>query len=168
VLRKHHRATPDDAVGSRATLKKRVWVGLLGVLVPVSSSGCGSDEALTGDQYVAKLNAMCEDFSAREEQIGEPRSLAGLVENGPRILEAFDEAILEKVDDLDAPAAIADPADRLVDIAHQQHDVLRELIRAAEDGDLSSVRTLVSKNDALNTEASSIARRLGAEACAEG
>ena len=108
---------------------------------------------------------MCEDFSAREEEIGDPHTVADLAEKGPRILDAFEKAIADKVGSLNAPNEIADGADRLVGLAGQQRDVLDGLVDAATKNDFAEVRRLVSKNDALNRESSQIARELGADAC---
>jgi gas vesicle protein len=149
-------------------LKKGVLLGgVLGFLVGVLAAGCAGGEALTKEQYVSKVNAMCEDFSEKEKEIGEPQTLADLVEKGPLILEEFEKAIVDKVRNLKAPDEIADQADRLVDLADQQRDVIAELIDAAKDSDFAKVRELVSKNEALNKEANSVARELGAEACVE-
>ena len=149
-------------------LKKRVLLGAaLGILVAGLAAGCvGEGRGLSKEEYVSKLNAMCEDFSAREEKIGgEPRTIAELVDNGPRIADAFEKAILDKVETLEAPDEIADQADRWVDIAGQQRDVLRGLVNATKDGDLNELRQLVSKNDALNQASNALARELGADAC---
>jgi hypothetical protein len=141
--------------------------GVLCILVAVLTAGCAGGEPLTKEQYVSKLNAMCEDFSAKEQEIGEPHTLADLVDNGPRILDAFEKAIADKVGTLEAPGEIADQAERLVDLADQQRDVLGALVDAAKDNDVARVRELASKNEALNKEANSVMRELGAEACAE-
>jgi hypothetical protein len=143
-----------------------VWLGGALALVVASSGGCGNGDALSKDEYVASLNAMCEDFSAREERIGEPQNVSDLVEKGPRVLEAFEEAIVDEVDGLEAPDEIAEQANRLVEVAKDQRDVLRDLIDAAKDNDLAAVRTLSSRNEVLNDEANSIMRELGADACA--
>jgi len=140
---------------------------VLGILVAVLAAGCAGGEALSKEQYVSKLNAMCREFSAKEKEIGEPQTLADLVEKGPRILDEFEKSIVDKVGTLKAPDEIADQADRLVDLAGQQRDVIGELIDSARDNDFAKVRGLASKNEALNTEATSIMRELGAEACAE-
>lgn len=140
---------------------------MLGILVAVLAAGCAGGEALSKEQYVSKLNAMCREFSAKEKEIGEPQTLADLVERGPRILDEFEKSIVDKVGTLKAPDEIADQADRLVDLAGQQRDVIGELIDSARDNDFAKVRGLASKNEALNTEATSIMRELGAEACAE-
>ena len=149
-------------------VKKEVLLGgVLGILLAALAAGCAGDEELSREQFVSKLNAMCEDFSEKEREIGEPQTPADLVEKGPRILDAFETAIVDKVRDLEAPDEIADQADRLVDLADQQRQVLDELIAAAKDGNVAKVRELASRNEALNTETTSITRELGAKACAE-
>ena len=129
-------------------------------------AGCAGDDALTRDEYVSRLNAMCEDFAAREERIGEPETVADIVEFGPEVVEAFEEAILEPVDRLEPPDELAEQAHRLAVIAHRQHDILSDLVKAAQDGDFTAVRSLASENAASNQEASAVATELGAEACA--
>ena len=149
-------------------LTKRVLLGSArGILVAGLTAGCvGGGQDLSKEEYVSKLNAMCEDFDAREARIGgEPGTIADLVENGPRIADAFERAIFEKIGTLEAPEEIADQANRLVGIAGQQRDVLRGLVDAAKDSNLNALRQLVSKNDALNKESNAIARELGADAC---
>jgi hypothetical protein len=111
---------------------------------------------------------MCEDFAAREKEIGEPRTLAGLAQRGDQIADAFDEAIGDKVQTLAAPDQIAAQAARLRVVAEQQSDNLRALGEAARLRDPSRMRQLAAKNAALNSEADDIARELGADACAGG
>lgn len=139
----------------------------LGVFVAFLTAGCAGGEGLSKEQYVSKLNAMCEDFSEREKEIGEPKTLADLVEKGPRILAAFEEAIVDEVHKLKAPDEIADQADRVVDLADQQLNVLGELVDAAQDNDFAKVRELDSENKRVNEEANSVMSELGANACAE-
>ena len=137
----------------------------LGILIACLPAGCAGGDDPSKEEFVSKLNAMCEDFSSREQEIGEPQTLADLVEKGPRILDAFEIAIANKVGALDAPDEIADEADRLTDIADQQREVLGGLVDAAKKDDFAEVRRLASQNEAINQESSSIARELGADAC---
>jgi hypothetical protein len=150
-------------------LKERVLLAnALAVLLAVLTAGCagGADsEELTKEEYVAEVNAMCEDFSARERAIGEPQTVGDLVEKGPRILAAFEEAIVDKVGTLRAPDEISAQADRLVELAHRQHDVLTQLVDAANQNDLVRVRQLASMNAAVNKDSDAVARELGADAC---
>lgn len=128
-------------------------------------TACGENETLTKAQYVSKLNAMCRDFSEREQAIGEPQSLDDLVEKGPRIADAFEEAIADKVHELRAPNQISDQANRLARLADEQRSVLRGLVDAAKRNDFEQVTELASKNAMLNRESGSIAKELGASAC---
>jgi hypothetical protein len=148
--------------------KEALLGGVLGILVAALTASCAGDEELSREQYVSKLNAMCEDFSEKEREIGEPQTPADLVEKGPRILDAFETAIVDKVHELKAPDEIAGQADRLVDLADQQRQVLGELIAAAKGGNVAKVRQLASRNQTLNKETTLITRELGAKACAEG
>jgi hypothetical protein len=143
-------------------------VGFIGIAVAGSGAACGDDDALSKSQYVSELSAMCRDFAARELAIGEPTTVADLVEQGPRIVDAFEKAILARVRTLEAPDEIADQAASLADLAVQQRDALADLVAAAKESDLVKVRQLAAKNSALNAEANAITRELGAEGCTDG
>ena len=148
------------------TKSNRLGTALTAVSLIALTAGCADGaHGLSRAEYVARLNAMCEDFRAREQEIGEPHTLVDLVDKGPRILAAFKRAVAEKVGTLRAPDEIADQANRLVDIANQQQDVLTKLVDAASENDVARIPQLVSKNDALNKESGLIAREIGASAC---
>ena len=135
---------------------------MLGVMA-LATTGCGGSKALSKGEYVSRLNATCQDFRKREQAIGNPQDL---VRNGPRIVDAFDKAIVEKVHKLKAPREIADQANRLTAIADEQSNVLSGLAEAAKSGDVAKIGELTSKNGRLNQESGSIAKELGATACA--
>jgi hypothetical protein len=151
---------------SELMLKKRVSLAGVLVLLALLSTACGGDRPLSKEQYVSKLDAACSDFAAREKKIGGQNSLDDLVQKGPRILEAFDQTILKRARDLNAPDEIADQADLMTKFAEQQHDVLRGLFDAAKANDFAKVTELASKNAAINKKASAVARDLGAKTCA--
>jgi hypothetical protein len=140
----------------------------LAVLVALPTA-CGGHEAeaLTKAQYVSSLNAMCRDFSEREKAFGEPQSIEDLAQKGPKVLDAFQKAIVDKVHELKAPREIARQADRFADLADEQNDVLRGLVEAAKRSDFASIPELSAKNTRLNREAGEIASELGANACAK-
>jgi hypothetical protein len=145
----------------------RLLCVVLGVLVALSvPTACGGSEALSKKQYVSKLNAMCQDFSKREKTIGDPQTVEDLVEKGPRVLDALEKAIVNKVHKLKAPDEIADQANRMARLADEQRNVLRRLVDAAKRSDFAKVIELSSKNAMLNMESGSIASELGATACA--
>ena len=134
---------------------------IFGVLA-LATTACGGSKGLNKGQYVSSLNAMCQDFQKREQAIGNPQDL---VNNGPRIVDAFEKAIVEKVHKLNAPREIADQAKRLTAIADEQRTVLSGMVEAAKRGDQAKVGELASKNVTLNQESGAIARQIGATAC---
>jgi ABC-type phosphate transport system auxiliary subunit len=140
---------------------------LLGALLMALPSACSEDETLSREQYASRLDAMCESFAAREQEIGEPRTLEDLVEKGPRVVDAFEETIVDKIHDLNAPREIAGQADRLAELTDRQRDVLAELVEAAKQDDVAEVQELASKNAALNEQTNALARNLGASSCAK-
>jgi hypothetical protein len=147
-------------------LGRRILVALVGALVVSSLSACSNDETLSREQYVSRLDTMCESFATREREIGEPRTLEDLVEKGPRVLDAFEETIVDEVHDLKAPREIAAQADRLVELTDRQRDVLAELVEAAKRQDVAQLQELASENATLNEETNALARNLGARSCA--
>jgi hypothetical protein len=128
-------------------------------------AACGSEAPLTKKEYATRLSAACEAFAARERSIGDPSTLPDLVEKGPRILSAFEETILAEVRGLEAPDDLADPATRLVELAGRQRDVLAALVDAGRASDFAKVRTLASRNAAMNEDAEALARVVGAVGC---
>jgi outer membrane murein-binding lipoprotein Lpp len=143
---------------------KAVTTVLLATALAVTLAGCGSKSARA--QYVDKLNSMCEDFAAREQQIGEPTGPADLAARGDRIVEAYEQAILHPLLALAAPPEVASQAAQLRLVARQQRDVLRGLADAGRVGDVTKVRRLAVRNTTLNRQAAQIARELEADSCA--
>jgi hypothetical protein len=129
-------------------------------------AGCGGDGGkLDRRAYAAKLSALCADFSAREKKIGEPHTFAEVAERGPQIIKAFDDAIRDKVKELQAADEIAAQARRFRELADEQHDALTALVRAAKANDQVGGLDIEARNAAVNREAGELARALGARAC---
>ena len=130
----------------------------------VVTAGCGSKSPK--EQFVSKLNGMCEDFAAREQQIGEPRTQEDLAARGDQIVDGL------RADDPPAAAAgggspeVAPQAAQLRVLARQQRDALRGLAEAGRVGDVTKVRQLAARNTTLNAQAGQIAHDLKAESCA--
>ena len=132
---------------------------LLAAVIAVALAGCGKQS------YGSKVSAMCEDFAKREHKIGEPRSPSDLAARGDRIVQAYDEAILQPLLRTKAPPEDAAAAARLRQLAQQQRDTLRALADAGKRGDLTTLRRLAVRNAQLNRQAGDIARSLLAKSC---
>jgi len=126
--------------------------------------GCGSTSPKA--RYVAKLNAMCEDFAKREQRIGAPGSPADLKARGDRIVAAFEQAIVKPIERLKAPPEIAPQAARLRMLARRQRDLLRALAAAGKAGDVQKVQRLATLNQQVNRQAAQVAGGLKARSCA--
>jgi hypothetical protein len=151
-------------------VRARVVAGAVAVGLVVAGTAAVVREArkdvnVNEDEYVAALNALCEEYSRKHDAIGEPQSFADLVDKLPRIIEAF-EPLVAGQRRIEAPHELADDAKRLTEIGERQLEVMRRLVAAARDNDLDALQPLVAENQALNGEATEISRRLGATACA--
>jgi hypothetical protein len=54
--------TPTAREGA-AFRAARIPLGAMLAILAIGMAGCGNGEALSKQEYVAELNAMCEDFS---------------------------------------------------------------------------------------------------------
>jgi hypothetical protein len=133
------------------------------VLVLGACGGGGGDSLR--DRYISGLNALCDDFRAREGKIGEPKSIEELAEKGPRIARAFDEAIANKIGTLEAPPDLEADARRLAALSRKQSDALHRLVAAARKGRRAEVLRLSEVNGRVNAEAGVIGKRIGAKHC---
>lgn len=144
-------------------------LALAGCAVALLAAGCGGGETggLTKEEFVAQLDQICADFNAKQEEIGEPESLADVVEQGPQVRDEF-EAAIERIRDLgEPPAEIAEDADRFLEIADESQRLIGDLVEAAEDEDLQRASEIAEEGQALNDESEQIAEELGAPSCAE-
>jgi hypothetical protein len=131
----------------------------------VALTGCGGTTTLSRQVYVAKLNAMCTDFAAREKRIGEPSTLADVAARGERIAVAFDAAIRDPLKRLARPAFLPDVAKQLVTLTDEQSANLHSLAAAARAGDGAKVAQLATQNTALNARATKLTKELGSASC---
>lgn len=136
-------------------------------VLAVAAAGCGGD-GLSEEDYVAELNAICADASAERAEIGDPQSLAEVVELGPRILDELARAI-ERAEELgDPPGEIADRVDRFIELSEERLDLMTQIVDAATAGDTEQIGALGDRIDPVDSEADEIARELGATDCAPG
>ncbi len=150
-------------------MSKRFLIGAVAIAaLALAAAGCGGGGGgkLTKDEYVSKLNAICEDFNAEQEEIGEPESLEEIGDKGGRILDAFDDAIAE-AEDLEAPDEIKETADQFIAKGKEQVSLLRDLVAAAKINDLAKINQLGTEASKLDDESDALAEELEVAACAE-
>jgi len=124
--------------------------------------GCGGEARLSRAAYVAKLDAMCRDFSARERTIGEPVTAADVAARGGRIAAAFDAAIRDPARRLRPPAALARVDASLRQLNEALSANLHALAAAARSNDPVELARLATSNRQLNARANRISAGIGA------
>jgi hypothetical protein len=122
-------------------------------------AGCGSQS------YGSKVSKLCENFAKREKQIGTPGDPQALAARGDKIVEAYDEEILQPLLRIQPPDQYAPAAARLRGIARQQLDTLQALADAGKRGDVQQVRRLAVRNAQVNAQAGEVARQIKADSC---
>jgi acyl-CoA reductase-like NAD-dependent aldehyde dehydrogenase len=140
-----------------------VRVVLATVLVFVAAGCGGGSERLSRKEYVAKLNAECADFAARERKIGEPSTLSDVAARGERIADAFDAAIRDPQQGLRPPSTLDERAEQLRANANLMSRNLHALAAAARAGDGAKVSALATENAALNARSNRL--EVAIEAC---
>lgn len=145
---------------------RKAAVGIVAAAaLAASAAGCGGG-GLSEEEYVAKLNAICADASAQRAEIGDPQTLAEVVELGPRILDEFARAI-ERAEELgDPPGEIAGRVDRFIELSEERLDLMTQVVDAATAGNTEQIAALGDRIDPVDSEADEIARELGATDCA--
>jgi hypothetical protein len=142
-------------------------LGLFAIVLVAGCGGGGRDDGLSREEYVAQLDQICADFDERQKEIGEPESLEDVAEDGPEIQEEF-EAAVQRVRDLgEPPEEIADDADRFLELAEEQLELIREIVEAARANDLQRAQEVAEEGESLDDESDRIATELGASSCAE-
>jgi hypothetical protein len=136
---------------------------VLATVLVLAAAGCrGDGDRLSREAYVAKLNAECADFAARERKIGEPSTLSDIAARGERIADAFDAAIRDPQQGLRPPSTLGQRAEQLRANANAMSRNLHALAAAARAGDGARVSALATENTALNARSNRLGAPLGA------
>ena len=136
-------------------------VAVMGLLLvfALAVAGCGGDDALSKDEYIAQANAICEDTYADLESIfaesaadlsadSTPEELADVLLGG--FLDQYTAAMEEQLADLRALAAPAGDEIVLASFYDEVETVLGAMNQLADDaaaGDPSAMEQLTARED---------------------
>src|SRR3954463_10214863 len=98
---------------------------VLALALTAAGCGGGGGKALSKEEYASKLNQICTDLNAKNKAIGDPNSVADVANKGPKLVDAFDNAISD-VKKLKAPDEIKDAAARFVSIGEQERGLISD------------------------------------------
>ena len=150
----------------RKALLLAAGIASLLAFVAAGCGGGGGGSALTKDEWVSRVNEICDAFNQKQDEIGEPDSIEELSSKGQEILDEFENAI-DEVKGLTPPDEIADQVDSFIELAEQQTDLIQQLIDAAEDNDTERIQELGNELEPLDTQSDEVANELGVTTCAE-
>jgi hypothetical protein len=149
---------------------KRLAIAAVLVLA-VAAAGCGGGgggKTLSKEEYSSQLSEICTELNAKNKEIGDPQSVADVVEKGPKLNDAFQNAI-DEVENLNPPDELQDAHKRFLVLGKQIHSKIDDLIDAAKKNDPAALQQIGSAIDPLDKESNDIAtNQLGAPACAQG
>ena len=150
---------------------RRTFLLVLPGLAALALAGCGGggDSAggtLTKAELVAQANAICKDYDARINALGDPQSiedLVGLVEEAKPIAE---DAVA-KLRALKAPEDLQASYDKYLATGDVNIEFLAQLGEAAKSGDAAAIEKTGTDGQSNADKAHGIAAELGLTECAK-
>ena len=139
--------------------------------VPVAATlllatGCGGEEQLTRAEYVKQADAICKDYSARQDKLGEPKTVKDIERLGDQTKPLVEEQ-LGKLRALNAPDDVADDANAAYDLLEQQLPKIDQLVAAAKANDVKRIQQIATEAGKLDDRANAKAKEIGLEVCGE-
>jgi hypothetical protein len=109
---------------------------------------------------------VCKTYDARFNRLAQPQTLA---EIGPYVdkASALIAAELQKLLQIEPPAALAVRYRRFLATGAQELKLTRSLSKAAKAGDAASVRRWIATGQRMDAHANTIAKSMGLRVCAQ-
>ncbi len=141
-------------------------------LAALALAGCGgggdkSGGTLTKAEFVALANAICKDYDARIDALGEPASIEDLVGLAEKAKPIADDGVA-KLRALKAPEDLQASYDKYLATGDVNIDLLMQLGEAAKSGDVAAIEKIGTEGEDNADKAHGIAAELGLTECAKG
>jgi len=144
---------------------------LLAGLAALALAGCGGGDTaggtLTKAEFVAQANAICKDYDARIDALGEPGSIEDLVGLAAKAKPLAEEAVAS-LRALKAPEDLQARYDEYLATGDVNIDLLVQLGEAAKSGDDTAIEMIGTEGEDNAGKAHGIAAELGLTECAKG
>lgn len=128
--------------------------------------GGGGSGQLTKDEFVSQANAICKQYRADIDALGEPQSvedLVGLAEKAVPIAEK----VIASLHTLKPPAALQADVDAWLASGDANVGLLTKLRDAAKAGDVAAVTKLGDEGQTNSDKGKKLASKLGLAECAK-
>ena len=161
---------PEAQAGNRL-----VWVaiaalgvGLLVGLAIILDLGPFGDEPLSEPEFIARADRICADAHSDYERVQDspPSTAAEAAELTDELVDISQEE-LDRISDLQAPAAVATPLERYLKAREGGIDELRDGADAAEKGDAFAYSAAQAKVASGQLDRLKLAQAVGFEECSK-
>jgi hypothetical protein len=131
------------------------------------AAGCGGGGSrLSKQELVAKADAICTDYNAKFNALGQPNSMDELKSFADKALPIAKEG-REKLGELKPPKVIEDTYNEWLAEGDKAVDAIERLRDAAEKNDTAAVRKIGEEANRENQHSDRLARQLGFKACGQ-
>ena len=151
---------------------RRTFLLVLPGLAALALAGCGGggDSAggtLTKAEFVAQANAICKDYDARIDALGDPGSIEDLVGLAEKAKPIAEDGVA-RLRALKAPENLQASYDEYLATGDANIELLVQLGEAAKSGDVAAIEKIGTEGEDNADKAHGIAAELGLTECAKG
>jgi hypothetical protein len=152
----------------------RRLAALLAVLTVtgLAVTGCGDDDDDGGggqskEDYIAELEAVCQKYDKKLEDLGDPESLKDLSDLSVQAGDLFDQAVEEaRAIEAAEDTAFAEDVEAYLDDIAAQSQNFDDLQQAAEEGDARKAQEVAEAAQTDQEATDKQAKELGLDRCA--
>jgi hypothetical protein len=152
----------------------RRLAALLAVLAVtgLAVAGCGDDDDDGGggqskEDYIAELEAVCQKYDKKLEDLGDPESLKDLADLSVQAGDLFDQAVEEaRAIEAAEDTAFAEDVEAYLDDIAAQSQNFDDLQQAAEEGDAQKAQEVAEAAQTDQEATDKQAKELGLDRCA--
>lgn len=139
---------------------------LAAALAVAGCGGGGGKTALSKAEFVSQANAICKDFRARIDKLGNPSSVEDLITLAGKAIPITEEGVAG-LRALVPPAELQSDVDAWVATGDVNVAKLKELLAAAQKKDLTAISKISDEGQANSDKAKQLASKLGLTECAK-
>ncbi len=151
-------------MGARSLTPKGITRLVLAFFAITAIGGCGSEDAMSREEFVASGDSVCEEYNDKFASFGEVRNLEALADQTADILDLYEEQ-LQRLRSLDAPSEVQGEYNEYLTTLEERNDILRRANEAAGQGDEREVVRVFEEGQQVSAQEQELARQIGFKEC---